>query len=73
MHGNVAEWTRTVYRSYPYDPRDGSDSEGGDGRRVVRGGSWCDRPHRCRSAFRLSYHPWQRVHNVGLRVILQVD
>ncbi|NQT52609.1 SUMF1/EgtB/PvdO family nonheme iron enzyme, partial [bacterium] len=37
-------------------------------RRVVRGGSFFDRPARCRSAFRLAYPPWQRVFNVGFRV-----
>jgi len=42
------------------------------GRKVVRGGSWCDRPKRCRSAFRLSYPAWQRVHNVGFRVVCEV-
>jgi len=44
----------------------------GAGRKVVRGGSWCDRPKRCRSAFRLSYPTWQRVHNVGFRVICEM-
>jgi len=39
---------------------------------VVRGGSWCDRPKRCRSAFRLSYPAWQRVHNVGFRVVSDI-
>ncbi len=34
---------------------------------VVRGGSWRDRPSRCRSSFRLVYPRWQRVHNVGFR------
>ena len=55
MHGNAAEWTRT-------------ESVTG-GRRIVRGGSWRDRPPRCSSAFRLSYPPWQRVYNVGFRVV----
>ena len=56
MHGNVWEWTATA------DDRAGS-------RRVVRGGSWRDRPTRCRSASRLSYPPWQGVYNVGFRVV----
>ncbi|MBE7503257.1 MAG: hypothetical protein HS113_23810 [Verrucomicrobiales bacterium] len=34
----------------------------------MRGGSFYDRPDRARSAFRLSYPPWQRVFNVGFRV-----
>ena len=35
---------------------------------VVRGGSWYTRPHRARSAARLSYPPWQRIYDVGFRV-----
>ena len=42
-----------------------------DGRKVVRGGSFFDRPQRCRSAFRLAYPPWQRVFNVGFRVVCE--
>ncbi len=38
-------------------------------RKVVRGGSWRDRPERCTSSFRLSYQPYQKVYNVGFRVI----
>lgn len=82
MHGNVAEWTRFAYRPYPYAADDGRNvaDEGrdatDDGRnaaapeeyRVVRGGSWYDRPWRCRASFRLPYKPYQRVFNVGFRV-----
>ncbi|MBM4017807.1 MAG: hypothetical protein FJ288_05675 [Planctomycetes bacterium] len=71
MHGNAAEWTRTLYRPYPYVAADGREDAAGDGPRVVRGGSFHDRPVRCRSAFRLSYPPWQRVFNVGLRVVAE--
>jgi len=67
MHGNAAEWTATTYN--PADPPQAGESGVQPRKRVVRGGSWCDRPQRCRSAFRLSYPPWQRVHNVGFRVI----
>ena len=73
MHGNVAEWTRSVYRPYPYDPRDGRDDPTAQGSKVVRGGSFYDRPHRARSAFRLHYPPWQPVFNVGFRVVCQLD
>jgi formylglycine-generating enzyme required for sulfatase activity len=71
MHGNVAEWTRTSYHSYPYRPDDGRDDLAAGGEKVVRGGSWYDRPKRCRSAFRLSYPPYQRVFNVGFRVVCE--
>jgi formylglycine-generating enzyme required for sulfatase activity len=40
---------------------------------VVRGGSWYDRPLRARSAFREPYQPWQRVYNVGFRVMMEVE
>jgi formylglycine-generating enzyme required for sulfatase activity len=73
MHGNVAEWTRTAYRPYPYAAGDGRDNPAADGKKVVRGGSWYDRPHRARSSFRLAYEPWQRVFNVGFRVVMEAD
>lgn len=67
MHGNAAEWTRTLYRPYPY-AADGRDDPGARGRVVVRGGSWYDRPRAARSAARLDYADWQAVYNVGFRV-----
>jgi formylglycine-generating enzyme required for sulfatase activity len=73
MHGNAAEWTRTTHAAYPYTDGDGRNNLGDSGRKVVRGGSWCDRPKRCRSAFRLSYPAWQRVHNVGFRVVCEIE
>jgi formylglycine-generating enzyme required for sulfatase activity len=71
MHGNVAEWTLSGYRPYPYVDNDGRNTNSPAGRKVVRGGSWVDRPKRCRSAFRLGYPAWQRVHNVGFRVVCE--
>jgi formylglycine-generating enzyme required for sulfatase activity len=73
MHGNVWEWTHSSYMPYPYCDGDGRNDIESAGRRVVRGGSWYDRPKRCRSAFRLSYPQWQRVYNVGFRVVMEVN
>jgi formylglycine-generating enzyme required for sulfatase activity len=70
LHGNAWEWTRSAHRPYPYLDDDGRNALtlGGE-ERVVRGGSWYDRPKRCTASFRLSYPPWQRVFNVGFRVV----
>jgi formylglycine-generating enzyme required for sulfatase activity len=73
MHGNAAEWTRTAYRPYPYDPQDGRDDPRADGPKSVRGGSFYDRPERARSAFRSNCPPWQKVFNVGFRVVMEVE
>lgn len=73
MHGNVWEWTRSDYVSYPYRADDGRNDLDPVAHKVVRGGSWHDRPLRCRSAFRLSYPAWQKVYNVGFRVIIESD
>jgi len=67
MHGNASEWTRSLYDPLPKygnTPRDSA-------RRAVRGGSWRDRPRRCRSASRLGYASYQRVFNVGFRVVIE--
>jgi formylglycine-generating enzyme required for sulfatase activity len=71
MHGNVWEWTRSTYRPYPYAPDDGRNEVTDFGRKVVRGGSWYDRPKRCRSGFRLSYPAWRKVYNVGFRIVVE--
>jgi formylglycine-generating enzyme required for sulfatase activity len=73
MHGNVAEWTRSVYQAYPYNEYDGRNNPAFKGEKTVRGGSWFDRPERCRSAFRLSYPAWQKVFNVGFRVVQEIN
>ena len=72
MHGNVWEWTRSVHRPYPYG-EDGRNDPAAVGRRVVRGGSWYDRPKRCTSSFRLAYEPYEPVFNVGFRVIVEEE
>ncbi len=69
MHGNVAEWTASSASSYATVGTPGKDSQNSDERRVVRGGSWRDIPGRSTSSFRSSYSRWQRVYNVGIRLV----
>ncbi len=68
MHGNVAEWTRSVYQPYPGQKELVKSKKI---KRVVRGGSWIDPPKSATSYFRKSYLPWQKVYNVGFRVIIR--
>ena len=70
MHGNVWEWTRSALRPYPYRDDDRNDLAA-DGLRVVRGGSWYDRPKRCTASYRLGYAPYEPVFNVGFRVVVE--
>jgi len=63
MHGNVAEWTLSAY----------GQGDGDDGKKVVRGGSWRARPYRARSSYRLPYEAYQKVFNVGFRVLMEAD
>ncbi|QZT38004.1 SUMF1/EgtB/PvdO family nonheme iron enzyme [Halosquirtibacter xylanolyticus] len=71
MNGNVAEWTRTNYANYPYVAKDGRNNLDILKEKVVRGGSWRDRSSKSTSSYRVSYKPWQKVFNVGFRVIIE--
>ncbi|UDQ99364.1 SUMF1/EgtB/PvdO family nonheme iron enzyme [Lentisphaerota bacterium WC36G] len=69
MHGNVAEWTRSDLKPYPYT--EAYNTLDNVTKKSVRGGSWRDRPYRATSSYRLGYNPWQRVYNVGFRIIIE--
>ncbi|MCG8477143.1 MAG: SUMF1/EgtB/PvdO family nonheme iron enzyme [Cytophagales bacterium] len=73
MHGNVAEWTLSDYASYPYNAKDGRNSLDKKSLKAVRGGSWKDVPKRATSTFRIGYEPWQKVFNVGFRIVVLDD
>ncbi|MBM4081594.1 MAG: formylglycine-generating enzyme family protein, partial [Planctomycetes bacterium] len=70
LHGNVSEWTRSTYKPYPYRD-DGRNDASETAPKVIRGGSWYDRPHYARSAHRMSYPAWQPVYDVGFRVVCE--
>jgi formylglycine-generating enzyme required for sulfatase activity len=70
MHGNAAEWTCSDYRPYPYKDSDGRNGGGAEDK-VLRGGSWHDRPFRSTSSYRLGYPVWQQVYHAGFRVIVE--
>ena len=72
MHGNAAEWTRTAYRPYPY-AEDGRNDPNAGGRKVARGGSFNSRPRDATSSFRVAYQPWQKVFDVGFRVVIEEE
>ena len=71
MIGNVGEWTLDTYRPYPYSVDAAKNDAAGGARKVVRGGSWSERPRESRASSRLDYPAWQRVYNVGFRVIVE--
>ena len=72
MHGNVWEWCQDHWHAnYENAPTNGSAwVEGGNADvRVLRGGSWDDRPAYCRSAFRVNDYPVFRSDDIGFRVV----
>ncbi|MEO1672258.1 MAG: formylglycine-generating enzyme family protein [Cyanobacteria bacterium J06631_2] len=72
MHGNVSEWCADTYQeSYEGAPNDGSAwiVEGNNSKYVLRGGSWFNNPHDCRSADRSGSPPALDIVNVGFRCV----
>lgn len=67
MHGNIAEWTRSDYLPYPYK----ENTKASSAFKVVRGGSYMERPKHSTAYSRKAYYPYQRVYNVGFRVVIE--
>jgi formylglycine-generating enzyme required for sulfatase activity len=67
MHGNVSEWVLDDYN--PEQLKDSFVRQ--DDRKTVKGGSWRDRPYRSTASSTLGYYPWQKVVNVGFRVVME--
>ena len=75
MHGNVYQWCWDVYMN-GYETlveKDPFNAGKPDEARVLRGGSWIFFPRFCRSAFRLSLTPDDRLNYVGFRIVIPLD
>ncbi len=75
MHGNVWEWCQDHWHdNYDDAPTNGSAwlEAGTSSLQVLRGGSWIDHPHNCRSASRRSDTPDCRGYSFGFRVCCSV-
>jgi len=75
MAGNVWEWTRSIYRDYPYTPNDGREDLEAEGVRVLRGGSWTNYQVYARCVERVRDFPLYSYDNLGFRlcVVSQQD
>jgi formylglycine-generating enzyme required for sulfatase activity len=70
MAGNVWEWTRSVDKSYPYDPDDGRENLEAEGLRVLRGGAFRSSARGVRCAARNRNFPNYFFRYYGFRVVL---
>jgi formylglycine-generating enzyme required for sulfatase activity len=70
LAGNVWEWTRSVYRDYPYDPTDGREDKENptDKTFVLRGGGWYDWSNDLRASDRIDFSPDNHDYSFGCRV-----
>jgi formylglycine-generating enzyme required for sulfatase activity len=68
MHGNVWQWTHTVYTNKPIEKEDdGGELIKGASNRVFRGGCWSFVAGDCRAAFRSGSTPVGRYDSLGFR------
>ncbi|MBO4544642.1 MAG: formylglycine-generating enzyme family protein, partial [Verrucomicrobia bacterium] len=71
MHGSVLEWCLDRYEeNYPTEPVTDPTGPSRGSYHVIRGGSWGDAAHTCRSAYRDYCSPDESYANVGFRVAL---
>jgi formylglycine-generating enzyme required for sulfatase activity len=70
MSGNVDEWTRSILKSYLYQPKDGREDLKSELPRVLRGGVFFDLDEFLRCASRYLLGPGFRNYRLGFRVVV---
>jgi formylglycine-generating enzyme required for sulfatase activity len=70
MSGNVYEWCHSLFKDYPYDPKDGREIPEGESPRVLRGGAFHDSERLARCAVRRRGYPLYRFGNFGFRIVI---
>ena len=71
--GNVWEWTRSLYKAYPYAASDGREDPPARDLLTLRGGSWFHYESYVRCAERLSYNPNFSDDDLGFRVVAPAE
>lgn len=77
MHGNIAEWTKSDYVSYAGKKNavclscNENNADCTCDAKVVRGGSYIERPKFGTAYARKGFYPHQKVFNVGFRLIIE--
>jgi formylglycine-generating enzyme required for sulfatase activity len=72
LQGNVWEWCSSLLLPYPYNPADGREDLSAKGLRVLRGGSFADRPDVLNPALRHAVRPDRRLRSNGFRLARSV-
>jgi hypothetical protein len=70
MCGNVWEWTRSIFKDYPYNLGDGREDLKSTYGRVLRGGSFLNDRGVARCAFRNWYYPNGGGDLIGFRLVI---
>ena len=73
MAGNVWEWTRSLWKDYPYDPTDGREDPDSEAVRVLRGGAFGSSRSYVRCDCRLWDDPYSRGSGYGFRVSVSLS
>jgi formylglycine-generating enzyme required for sulfatase activity len=74
MAGNVWEWVNSLHESYPYNANDGRESLGGEGPRVMRGGSWgYEGDNSISASYRFAFNPTDSNLDLGFRCARDAD
>ena len=73
LSGNIWEWTRSLLKDYPYNPKDGREATMDlVSRHVLRGGAFNSPQNFARCAYRFDYNHIDGNDYIGFRVVVSV-